>query len=347
MPIITEINRLVATIDMERAEFGGLSACRIVNGMWQVAGGHGRIDPKKAVEEMIKYHEAGFTSWDLADIYGPAEEFIGDFRRLLASQKGKGELAKVQAFTKFVPEPKSMSRQFVERSVELSRRRMGVDSIDLIQFHWWDYYNPAWLDALVHLSELRDKGLIRNVGLTNFDTAHMHDMADAGIKIASNQVQYSIIDQRPAVKMAEFCKKNGVVLFAYGTVCGGLLSEKYLNRPEPGDAELDTLSLGKYKKMVDAWGGWELFQELLATLKGIADKHKASVANVAARYVLDRPSVAGVIIGARLGLSEHRQDNARVFGFSLDSADMEKIGTVTSRSRDLYQLIGDCGDEYR
>lgn len=332
---------------MEKVEFGGLSVCRIINGMWQIAGGHGRIDGKKAVDEMVEYHDAGFTSWDLADIYGPAEDFIGDFRRLLASQKGEKALAKVQAFTKFVPEPRAMSRQFVEKSVEQSSKRMGVDVIDLIQFHWWDYYNPAWLDALVHLSELRDMGVIRNIGLTNFDTAHMQDMKDAGIKIASNQVQYSILDQRPADKMAEFCKENGVVLFAYGAVCGGLLSEKYLNKPEPGSVELDTLSLRKYKKMADAWGGWQLFQELLAVLNGVADKHKVSIANVAARYILDRPEVAGVIIGARLGLSEHRQDNARVFGFSLDKEDNEKIGVVLSKSRNLYELIGDCGDEYR
>lgn len=315
--------------------------------MWQVAGGHGRIDDKKAVEEMVNYHDAGFTSWDLADIYGPAEDFVGDFMRLLVSQRGEEELAKVQAFTKFVPEPRDMTKQFVERSIEQSRRRMGVDTIDLVQFHWWDYYNSAWLDALVHLSELRDKGIIRNVGLTNFDTAHMQDMKDAGIKIASNQVQYSIIDQRPTVRMADFCRKNEAVIFAYGTVCGGLLSERYLKKPEPGKAELDTLSLRKYKKMVDVWGGWQLFQELLSTLKSTADKHRVSVANVAARYVLDRPAVAGVIIGARLGLSEHRNDNARVFGFSLDKEDNEKIDAVTSKSRDLYELIGDCGDEYR
>ncbi len=332
---------------MERTEFGGLEICRVINGMWQVAGGHGRIDGRKAIEEMVQYHKAGFTTWDLADIYGPAEDFVGDFRRLLASQAGEGELANVQAFTKFVPEPRAMSRQFVEKSIEQSRRRMGVDAIDLVQFHWWDYYNPAWLDALVHLSELRDKGIIRNVGLTNFDTAHMQDMADAGIKIVSNQVQYSIIDQRPAVRMTEFCKKNGAVLFAYGTVCGGLISEKYLNNPEPGNAELDTLSLRKYKKMIDAWGGWRLFQELLAALSDIAGRHKVSIANVAARYILDRPAVAGVIIGARLGLSEHRQDNARVSGFSLDREDSEKINAVTARSRNLYEMIGDCGDEYR
>ena len=99
--------------------------------------------------------------------------------------------------------------------------------------------------------------------------------------------------------------------------------------------------------MIDAWGGWSLFQELLAVLKPIAEKHTASIANVATRYILDRPAVAGVILGVRLGVSDHRQDNARVFDFSLDEADNSQIEAVLTKSRDLYQLIGDCGDEYR
>jgi aryl-alcohol dehydrogenase-like predicted oxidoreductase len=49
-----------------------LRICRIVNGMWQVAGGHGYIDRRQAIDDMTRYHDAGFTSWDLADIYGPA-----------------------------------------------------------------------------------------------------------------------------------------------------------------------------------------------------------------------------------------------------------------------------------
>ena len=99
--------------------------------------------------------------------------------------------------------------------------------------------------------------------------------------------------------------------------------------------------------MVDAWGGWELFQELLVVLKVIADRHEASIAGVAVRYVLDRPAVAGVIVGVRLGLAEHRDDNARVFDFGLEPEDLEQIEAVLNRSRDLYQIIGDCGGEYR
>jgi len=58
-----------------------LNICRILNGMWQVSGGHGQIDPTNAVKQMFEYVDAGFTTWDLADIYGPAEDIMGEFRR--------------------------------------------------------------------------------------------------------------------------------------------------------------------------------------------------------------------------------------------------------------------------
>jgi aryl-alcohol dehydrogenase-like predicted oxidoreductase len=319
-----------------------LKICRVLNGMWQVAGAHGRINPEAALEEMIKYHYAGFTTWDLADIYGPAEDFIGDFRRRLPEQ----ERQKVQALTKWVPEPQRITRQMVQAGIERSLKRMGISSLDLVQFHWWDYNNPYYLDALKYLSDLRDEGKIRNVGLTNFDTERMQVMKDSNLQIVSNQVQYSIVDRRPEVKMAQFCRANKSSLLAYGTICGGLMSERYVGGPEPS-SELDTASLKKYKRMIDTWGGWVLFQELLSTLDAIAKKHGASIANVATRYILDKPAVAGVIIGARLGIANHRDDNARAFNFLLDKDDNRSIEEVCKKSNNLFEVIGDCGDEYR
>ena len=319
-----------------------LKICRVLNGMWQVAGAHGRIDPQAAVEEMVKYHDAGFTTWDLADIYGPAEDFIGDFRRRLPEQ----ERQKVQALTKWVPEPQKITKQMAQASIDRSLRRMGAGSLDLVQFHWWDYNNPYYIDALKYLSDQRDEGKIKNVGLTNFDTERMQVMKDAGLKVVSNQVQYSIVDRRPEIKMTQFCRDNKSSLLAYGTICGGLMSERYLGRHEPY-SELDTASLKKYKRMIDMWGGWELFQELLSTLDAIAKKHRVSIANVAARYILDKPAVAGVIIGARLGIANHRDDNARVFDFRLDGDDNGSIEEVCKKSNNLFEAIGDCGDEYR
>ena len=211
-----------------------LTICRIVNGMWQVAGGHGYIDHKLAIEDMIRYHDAGYTSWDLADIYGPAEDFIGDFRRKLLASKGKEEeLTKIQALTKWVPQPRIITRSIVDESIQRSLRRMNVSSLDLLQFHWWDYNNPYYMDALKCLSDLRDKGIIKHLGLTNFDTERMQIMVDSDIRIVSNQVQYSIIDRRPEVKMVPLCLKHNIHLLAYGTICGGLVSERYLGKMQP------------------------------------------------------------------------------------------------------------------
>ena len=325
-----------------------LTICRIVNGMWQVAGGHGYIDHKLAIEDMIRYHDAGFTSWDLADIYGPAEDFIGDFRRKLSALKGKEEVNRIQALTKWVPQPRIITRSIVDESIQRSLRRMDVSSLDLLQFHWWDYNNPYYMDALKHLSDLRDKGMIKHLGLTNFDTERMQIMVDSNICFVSNQVQYSIIDRRPEVKMIPFCLKHNIQLLAYGSICGGLISERYLGRAQPPSiAELDTLSLRKYKKMIDAWGGWNLFQELLSTLNRIAQKYNVSIANVATRYILDKPAVAGVIIGARLGIADHIKSNSHVFNFSLDKSDYDDIDAVCTKSNNLFETIGDCGDEYR
>jgi aryl-alcohol dehydrogenase-like predicted oxidoreductase len=223
---------------------------------------------------------------------------------------------------------------------------MGVECLDLLQFHWWDYGDENYLDALKHLADLQHEGKIRHLALTNFDTERLGVIADR-VRIVSNQVQYSLIDRRPEFRMASFCREHAISLLAYGTLLGGLLSEKYLGRPEPRRPELNTASLQKYKHMIEAWGGWTLFQELLAVLKQIADKHRVSIANIGVRYVLDRPAVAGVIVGARLGAAQHIAENTRVFGFALDAGDLALIEAILVKSRDLTQVIGDCGDEYR
>ncbi len=324
-----------------------LGICRILNGMWQVSGAHGRIEPTRAIDAMVAYHDAGFTTWDLADHYGPAEDFLGNFRRLFAARHGNERLAEIQAFTKWVPHPGPMTRRVVEDAIGISLTRMGVACLDLLQFHWWDYDDERYLDALKHLADLQYEGKIRHLALTNFDTEHLKIILDRGIRIVSNQVQYSLVDRRPEIQMASFCRDHGITLLAYGTLLGGLLSEKYLGRTEPLRSELNTASLQKYKNMIDAWGGWALFQELLAVLKELADKHRVSIANLGIRYILDRPSVAGAIVGARLGVAEHIADNARVFGCALEAGDVAAIEAVLAKSRDLMQLIGDCGDEYR
>lgn len=324
-----------------------LNICRILNGMWQVSGYHGRIDPKAAIESMFQYLDAGYTTWDLADHYGPAEDFIGEFRQQILQKRGQEALSNIQAFTKWVPRPGKMTKAIVEKNIDISRQRMGVETLDLLQFHWWEYRDKSYLDALHSMSELQAEGKIKHLALTNFDTEHLKIIVENGIKIVSNQVQFSLVDQRPLKRMVEYCQQQNIKLLPYGVLCGGFLSEKYLNQPEPQNFKLETVSLKKYKNMIDAWGGWSLFQELLTTLKTIADKHQVSLSNVAVRYILEQPTVAGTMIGSRLGISEHIEENSRVFEFSLDAEDDQKVQTICEKSQDLFRLIGDCGDEYR
>jgi len=97
-------------------------------------------------------------------------------------------------------------------------------------------------------------------------------------------------------------------------------------------------------RFIEEWGGWKLFQELLQTLDTISKKHNFSIANVATRYILDKPQVGGVILGVRLGLSSRIEDNKRVFALNLDDTDRLEIERVAKKGRLLH---GDCGDEYR
>jgi len=232
--------------------------------------------------------------------------------------------------------------------------RMRTKRVDLLQFHWQDYSDKGYLTALSLLNDLRMEGHIRSIGLCNFDTIHTDEICTQlgpGV-IVSNQVQFSVIDTRPLHGMSDVCAKHGLKLLTYGTLCGGFLADKWLEQPEPESYSGDlTPSQRKYLDMiVKAWGSWELFQSLLVVLRRIGDKHGGrSISNVATRWVLDHPFVGAVIIGARLGLSEHPDDNQKVSGFHLTDGDRAQIEAVLEESdgRRIITTIGDCGAEYR
>ena len=134
-----------------------------------------------------------------------------------------------------------------------------------------------------------------------------------GIPIVANQVCFSLLDRRAAGEMSAFCLEHGVKLLAYGTLAGGLMSERWLGAPEPAADAIADWSKMKYRRFVDAIGGWPVLQDILAALDRIARRHEVSIANVATRWVLDHPAVAAVIVGARLGEREHHADNRAVF----------------------------------
>ncbi|MBS0374741.1 MAG: aldo/keto reductase [Proteobacteria bacterium] len=324
----------------------GLEISRLVTGLWQVADmerDRGPLDPVAASGALLDYARAGFDTFDMADHYGSAELITG---RLLARARA-GELAGRPgpvAFTKWCPVPGPMTREVVRAGVEESRRRLGVEAIDLLQFHWWSFEHPAWLDALGELARLREEGLIRELGVTNFDTAHLAIAVGSGIPVVSNQVSFSVLDRRAAGEMSAFCMAHGVRLLAYGTLAGGLLSERWFGAPDPEPGAIADWSKLKYRRFVEAIGGWAALQAVLGALDAVARRHGVSIANVATRWVLDHPAVAATIVGARPGEREHRADNLRAFAFALDAEDRVRIAAALAQTR---PVPGDCGDEYR
>ena len=322
---------------IERRELAaGFEISRVVTGLWQIADMERdgqALDLDAAAAAMEPYVEAGLTTFDMADHYGSAEDVAGLFRH----RGGAGEL-----LTKWVPKPGPVTRDDVRAAVQRSLTRLRCERLELLQFHAWSYPDPGWLDCLFYLQELKDDGLIRHLGLTNFDTTHLRMVVESGIEVVSNQVSFSLLDQRARGPMSRFCEESGVRLLAYGTLAGGLLTERYLGRAEP--ESLPTWSLMKYRRFLDAAGGWDRLQGVLHTLAGVAERHGVSIANVASRAILDQKAVGGVIVGARLGESEHIADTKRLFELDLDDRDRAEIDAALEA---LAPIPGDCGDEYR
>ncbi len=317
----------------------GYVISRVIKGGWQLAGDHGAVGDSAA--DMAAYVAAGITTFDCADIYTGVEQRIGDFLRAADA----ATRARVKVHTKYVPDLEILpriSRADVARIIDRSCARLGRERLDLVQFHWWDYLSPGWLETAGWLRELQQAGRIDLLGGTNFDTAHVAAMLQAGVRLASMQVQYSLLDDRPARGMTALAAAHGIKLLCYGTVAGGFLSERWLGAAEPVDAPANR-SLVKYKLIIDDAGGWEWFQALLRALAGVAARHGCDIAAVASRMVLALPEVAAVIVGVRT--PAHLAAHAALCDLLLDAQDAAAVNAVLAQRRtldgDVYALERD------
>ncbi|MBA2413176.1 MAG: aldo/keto reductase [Burkholderiaceae bacterium] len=317
----------------------GLTISRVLTGLWQLADQErdGRtLDLERTADAMVPYVAAGLTTFDMADHYGSAELVAGIFR---SRHSGAA-----QYLTKWVPKPGRVARADVRGAVERALQRLRTESIDLLQYHAWNYADPSWLETLYDLQDLKREGLINQLGLTNVDTSHLRMVRASGIEVVSNQVSFSLLDQRAAAGLAPYCAASGVRLLAYGTVAGGWLTERWLGQPEPDWERTGTWSMMKYGRFLRVAGGWDALQRVLAATQQVADRHGVSIANIATRCILDHPGVAGVIVGARLGERAHIEDTVRLFSFTLSDTDRAEIHAALET---LRPIPGDCGDEYR
>ncbi len=323
----------------------GYEISRVIKGGWQLAGDHGAIDRAQAIVDMAAFVESGITTFDCADIYTDVEALIGEFRARYPALADR-----TQIHTKFVPDLavlETIDSGYIERGIDRSLRRLGLERLDLVQFHWWDYNVPGYVEVALELDRLRRAGKIAHIGLTNFDVPRTAEILEAGVPVISMQLQYSLLDERPDNGMIDLCRRHGIAVICYGTVAGGFLSERWAGCREPGP-DLVNRSLIKYKLIIEDFGGWDLFQDLLRTLERIAVRHRCDIATVASKLMLDRPGVAAVIIGATN--AAHLGAHRRLSELRLDAQDSAAVQRVlaarTGPLGDVYSLERDRGGRH-
>ncbi|MBB3182242.1 aldo/keto reductase [Variovorax sp. Sphag1AA] len=310
---------------------------RVAKGNWQLATKHSApYAQDDAIEDMRRFVEAGINAFDCADHYVGVEDIIGAFSRRYPAL---GRQLRIS--TKYTPDQEALGklrRDDVEAAIDTSLQRLGVERLDLVQFHWWDYEIPGYVEAMQWLKELQQEGKIAHLGTTNFDVRRLREITESGVKLLTNQLQYSLLDHRPEHGMVDFCKANDIQLLCYGTLAGGFLSERYLGQPEPTPPYANR-SLVKYRLIIEEFGGWEAYQSLLRTLSAVAKKHGSSVSAVAARYVLDKPQVAAALVGAKD--ASHLDETLAIFRLQLDADDRASIAAHTENA---MGPAGDCYD---
>src|SRR5262249_49081463 len=155
----------------------------------------------------------------------------------------------LKVHTKFVPDLDMLgrlTRGHVQRAIDRSLQRLGLERLDLVQYHWWDYDIPGGEETALWLVGLQRAGKIDLIGRTELDTAHVEALVGAGVPLKALQLQSSVLDRRAEKGMVRACARLGVPLICYGTLAGGFISEHWLGQPEPAGT-LENRSLTKYK----------------------------------------------------------------------------------------------------
>lgn len=305
----------------------------IIRGCWQLASGHSQMNAD--IEPILDAIKCGFTTFDCADIYLGVEKLLGKAAQTVSQQK-------LHIHTKFVPDLNrlpELDRKYVEEIIDRSLKRLQVESLDLVQFHWWDWKIKNYLSAMEFLSELKIKGKIAAIGLTNVNRVHLEEFCEH-FDIASLQVQVSLFDRRVEQKVAHFCRKKNIKIFAYGSLLGGFISEKWLGKKEPELNQLANRSLVKYKLLIDSACGWEEFQERLSILNKLAIKYNSEIANIAIAALLQSGKADAIIIG--LSPENFYTQNRSLSSLPvLETQDLQQITTWPCH------LHGDIYDEER
>jgi aryl-alcohol dehydrogenase-like predicted oxidoreductase len=270
--------------------------------------------------------EAGVAVIDTADVYsdGASEEIVG---RALAGRRDDVLLAtKVRFPMGPGPNDAGLSRHHVIEGCEASLRRLGTDHIDLYQVHEWDGQTPIE-EVLAALEHLLDQGKVRYVGCSNYTAWQM--MKALGVadlrglpRFVSNQVYYSLQERTLEHEILPACLDQGVGVLVWSPLAGGLLSGKY-RRGQEGPAGSRHLTDWDEPPVYDQ----DKLYDTIDVLVEVADGHGVSAAQVALAWLLRRPGISTVIVGART--DEQLADNLRAVQLQLGAEELQRLDDVS------------------
>ncbi len=300
---------------------------RLIRGGWQID----TADPDKAMGDLADFVIAGIRCFEVSDSYGGSESLLGQFLGRAADLVGNENAAAIRVHTRYTPDLSAgpPARGRARAAVAQALRRLGQDRLDLLQLQWWDFAVPGLPETGAELAACQSDGMIRGLGVTNFDTAHVRQLTDSGLTVLTNQVQYSLVDRRAASGLADFCESEDIALLGYGPLAGGFLTDRWMGLDDPANADGAAFS-GEYRYLIDRFGGWALLQELLDALSDIANRHGVSIANIALRWVLDQERVAAVLVG--LSSPARAGETLRALAVTLDAVDRSRIDAILARS---------------
>ncbi|TFV63008.1 aldo/keto reductase [Geodermatophilus sp. DF01-2] len=309
-------------------------------------------DEAGAHEQLDTFVEAGGTLVDTADVYsaGAAEEIVG---RWLASRPADVRDRVVLATKGRFPmgeEPNALgnSRRHLRRALDDSLRRLGVDHVDLYQLHAWDPITPLE-ESLRFLDDAVSAGKIGYPGLSNFTGWQVQKAVDLAehehlAVPVTLQPSYSLLVRDVEFEIVPACRHNGLGLLTWGPLGGGWLSGKYTRDQRPEGSTRLGEDPGRGMEAYDRVSSRQRTWDVLEAVQDVAEARGASMPQVALAWLVARPAVTSVILGART--TEQLRDNLGVVDLTLDPEDVARLDAVSDPGASDYPY-GEVGIEAR
>jgi aryl-alcohol dehydrogenase-like predicted oxidoreductase len=308
----------VSQICLGTMTFGG-------KGFWEVTG---KVPASEAETFIRKSLEAGVNFIDTADAYseGVSEEFLGRALKSINPPREQVLIAtKVRLRTGPGPNDVGLSRAHIFAAVDASLVRLKLDYIDLYQIHGFDMDTPIE-ETMDALGDIVRTGKVRYIGFCNLPAwlvmkAIAYAKAMGIASFVSAQMYYSIAGRDIEREIVPLAQDQGMAILPWSPLAGGLLSGKFdLENPGPKEARRSKFDFPPVDK--------ERTKKVLKVLRKVSDQMGISVARVALTWLLTRPFITSVIIGART--IDQLEDNLAAIDVQLSQEHIDEIDTVSA-----------------